>query len=233
MCGRFAFFSAHDAMPALFGLAAEMPGVVANYNIAPTDLAAVIRRSTDNATNELCMLRWGLVPFWAKDVAIGNRLINARAETVHEKPAFRAAYKRRRCLVPADGYYEWHKSATGKQPYFVTRADDAPFAMAGLWESWTDKDSGDDVETFTLLTREPNESLARLHHRMPVIVSSADADAWLEGSIQALGGTSPAVPAADAFGFRAVSKRVNNPRNKTEDVLEPPTNLADDPLNTD
>ncbi|MEM1264280.1 MAG: SOS response-associated peptidase [Pseudomonadota bacterium] len=231
MCGRFAFFSAHEAMPALFGLAADLPGVMANYNIAPTDLAAVIRRSTDNESNELCMLRWGLVPFWAKDIAIGNRLINARAETVPEKPAFRSAYKRRRCLVPADGYYEWHRTNNGKQPYFVTSADEQPFAMAGLWESWTDKESGDDVETFTLLTREPNDTLAQLHHRMPVIVTAAEADAWLLGSMPAMGSSAPALPSDDAFGFRAVSKRVNNPRNKDEAVLEPPADPGDDTLN--
>ena len=220
MCGRFAFYSAHEAMPALFGLAADMPGVVANYNIAPTDLAAVVRKSVDGDTTELCMLRWGLVPFWAKDLAIGNKLINARAETAHEKPAFRAAYKKRRCLVPADGYYEWKKGPAGKQPYIVESVDKAPFAIAGLWESWTDKASGDDVETFTLLTREPNEALAELHHRMPVIVSANQAEPWLAGELAAQGENAVLVPGNDALTFRPVSKRLNNPRNKNEDVLD-------------
>lgn len=227
MCGRFAFYSAHEAIPALFGLAADMPGVVANYNIAPTDLAAVIRKSVDGDGAEFCMLRWGLVPFWAKDLAIGNKLINARAETAHEKPAFRAAYKKRRCLVPADGYYEWKKGPAGKQPYIVEAADNAPFAIAGLWESWTDKASGDNVETFTLLTREPNEALAELHHRMPVIVSAGYAEPWLAGELAAQGENAVPVPDNDALTFRPVSKRVNNPRNKSADVLD-----ADDDADT-
>lgn len=228
MCGRFAFYSAHEAMPALFGLAAEMPGVVANYNIAPTDLAAVIRRSADNASNELSMLRWGLVPFWAKDLAIGNKLINARSETAHAKPAFRAAYKRRRCLVPADGYFEWHRSADGKQPYFVARADNTPLAIAGLWETWG---AEDEIQTFTLLTREPVDELRVLHHRMPVFVASDEADAWLSGELAATGPNSPRDPVAGELDYRAVSKRVNNPRNKDEDVLESPADPAADVLN--
>ncbi|MEL7536334.1 MAG: SOS response-associated peptidase [Pseudomonadota bacterium] len=231
MCGRFAFYSAHEAMPALFGLAAEMPGVVANYNVAPTDLAAVIRKSTERDETELCMLRWGLVPFWAKDLSIGNKLINARSETAFEKPAFRAAYKKRRCLIPADGFYEWHRTASGKQPYYVTTADETPFAMAGLWGSWDDKGKADTVETFTILTRAPNDTIARLHNRMPVIVASDQAEAWLAGELDAHSDRAVSMPDNDAVKFRAVSKRVNNPRNKDDGVLEPPADPADDELN--
>jgi putative SOS response-associated peptidase YedK len=129
MCGRFAFYSPSEATAALFGVRGALP-VEARYNIAPSQYVAAIRYGADDSP-ELTMLRWGLVPFWAKDPSIGNRMINARAETVAEKPAFRAAYRHRRCLVLADGFYEWHREGSVKTPYYISGADGQPFAFAG------------------------------------------------------------------------------------------------------
>jgi putative SOS response-associated peptidase YedK len=134
MCGRFAFYSTHEAVTELFGV--EFPlAFEPRYNIAPSQYVAAIRLN-DERQAEGVMLRWGLVPSWAKDPAIGNRMINARAETVAEKPAFRAAFKRRRCVVLADGFYEWQAGQDGKQPFYIHAADDRPLAFAGLWEHW-------------------------------------------------------------------------------------------------
>ena len=139
MCGRFAFYSPSEATAALFGVETSTP-VEPRYNIAPTQFIAGIRHD-DNAQSELVMLRWGLVPFWAKDPSIGNRMINARAETVAEKPSFRNAYRKRRCLILADGFYEWRKEGDRKTPYLISLADGAPFAFAGLWEHWQSKET--------------------------------------------------------------------------------------------
>src|SRR5210317_1318358 len=141
MCGRFAFYSPSEAAAALFGVSASIE-VHPRYNIAPTQFVAAIRNDQDER-RELVMLRWGLVPFWAKDSSIGNRMINARAETVAEKPAFRRAFAGRRCLVLASGFYEWQRIGERKQPFYITREDGDPFAMAGLWESWRDRAAPD------------------------------------------------------------------------------------------
>ena len=184
MCGRFAFYSPAEASAALFGVSAAAP-VVARYNIAPTQYVAAIRNA-ENAKRELTMLRWGLVPFWAKDPSIGNRMINARAETVADKPAFRGAYRHRRCLVLADGFYEWHREGSTKTPYYISAADGQPFAFAALWENWDSKDSDDSIESTTLITTAANDFMATMHHRMPVVLSPATADRWLEGGDDAL-----------------------------------------------
>jgi putative SOS response-associated peptidase YedK len=215
MCGRFAFYSPSEATAALFGASGSVP-VEARYNIAPTQYIAAIR-NTDDDTRELTMLRWGLVPFWAKDPSIGNRMINARAETVAEKPAFRAAYRHRRCIVLADGFYEWHKEGSVKTPYFISAADGNPFAFAALWESWNDKESGESMQTATILTAEANEFMASLHHRMPVVLVPETADPWLAGDDDAIDYALERVP-----GLRAwpVDRRVNNARNEGEDLIQ-------------
>lgn len=218
MCGRFAFYSPAEATAALFGASGSFdPGP--RYNIAPTqDIAAVRDREDESGGRELVALRWGLVPFWAKDPAIGNRMINARAETVAEKPAFRAAYRKRRCLVLADGFYEWHREGTAKVPWYISLASDEPFAFAGLWEHWHSKQSDQSLQTATLLTTEANEFLAPLHHRMPVILDADRADRWLAGD-DALISTA----ASDCPRLRAwpVNRRVNNARNEDEELIEP------------
>ena len=179
MCGRFAFYSPSEATAALFGASGKID-LKPRYNIAPTqDIAAI--RNSENDGRELVTLRWGLVPFWAKDPAIGNRMINARAETVAEKPAFRAAYRRRRCLVLADGFYEWKKEGAGKTPYLVSLAGGEPFALAGLWEHWEARGSDETIDSATLITTDANAFMGRLHHRMPVVLQREAADRWLAG----------------------------------------------------
>ncbi len=215
MCGRFAFYSPAEATAALFGVAAKAT-MKPRYNIAPTQDIAAIRNGEDDA-RELVMLRWGLVPFWAKDPSIGNRMINARAETVAEKPSFRAAYRRRRCIVLADGFYEWHRDGDVKTPYFISLASGEPFALAGLWESWHDKESGDDLQTATLITTEANAFMAALHQRMPMVLEPERADRWLGGDEQMIETATDDTPKMRAW---PVDRRVNNARNEGVDLID-------------
>jgi len=214
MCGRFAFYSPSEATAALFGVSGSLD-VEPRYNIAPTQYVAAIRNAEDDE-RELALLRWGLVPFWAKDPAIGNRMINARAETVAEKPAFRAAYRRRRCLVLADGFYEWHKEETGKTPYYITLASEQPFAFAGLWEDWQSKESDESIQSATLITAAANEFMTTLHHRMPVILEPATANRWLAGDDELIDYAIQHSPRLKAW---PVDRSVNNPRHEGESLI--------------
>lgn len=214
MCGRFAFYSPSEAAAALFGVSASVE-VQPRYNIAPTQFIAAIR-DDENRERELVMLRWGLVPFWAKDPSIGNKMINARAETVAEKPAYRAAYRHRRCIVLADGFYEWHREGDVKTPHFISLASGEPFALAGLWETWTDKESGEPLQTTTLITTAANDFMTPLHHRMPVILESNTAGEWLAGSTDLLDDVAAITPALQAW---PVDRRVNNARNEGEELV--------------
>ena len=184
MCGRFTLRAPASVVAAQFGLF-EMPPFTPRFNIAPTQPVAVVRACPEGPglERELAWLRWGLIPSWAKDPAIGNRMINARAETAAEKPAYRAAFRHRRCLVVADGFYEWQRTGGRKQPYFIRMRDDRPFAFAGLWESWHGPEEGP-LESCTLLTTEPNELLEPIHNRMPVILAADDYRQWLDPTIQ-------------------------------------------------
>ncbi|MGI9203865.1 MAG: SOS response-associated peptidase [Woeseiaceae bacterium] len=215
MCGRFAFYSPSEAVAALFG-ATQSVEVKPRYNIAPTQYIAAIRRD-DKQSNELTMLRWGLIPFWAKDPSIGNRMINARSETVAEKPSFRNAYRKRRCLILADGFYEWHRDGDTKIPYFISLADGSPFAFAGLWEHWDSKDSDESLQTTTIVTAAANDFLAQVHHRMPVVLQSATAKRWLDGDTELLEEVTSKGPS-----FRAwpVDRKVNNARNESTDLID-------------
>ncbi len=213
MCGRFAFYSPTEAAAALFGASGSLD-IAPRYNIAPTQNVAAVRENPEGQ-RELVQLRWGLVPFWAKDPTIGNRMINARAETVAEKPAYRAAYRHRRCIVLADGFYEWQPREGGKVPYFISLASGEPFALAGLWERWKDRNSEDRLETATLITMQANDFMASLHHRMPLVLDRATADEWLAGSDELL--DSVALPPLQAW---PVDRRVNNARNEGEDLIE-------------
>ncbi len=216
MCGRFAFYSPAEATAALFGVRGAMP-VEPRYNIAPTQFIAAIRTADDD-DRELAMLRWGLVPFWAKDPSIGNRMINARAETVAEKPAFRAAYRHRRCIVLADGFYEWRREGDAKTPYFITLATGGAFALAGLWEKWHDKDADAELQSATLITTAANEFMAAVHHRMPMVLEPDRAADWLGGDNDMIGTASDDCPALTAW---PVSRRVNNARNEGEELISP------------
>lgn len=218
MCGRFALYSPAGVIRKEFSLSAE-PEVSARYNLAPgQELLAIIHSGAAPVAENF---RWGLVPFWAKDPAIGNRMINARAETVAEKPSFRQAYKRRRCLIPADGFYEWQAAAGGKQPWYIRAKEPALLAFAGLWESWEDADKNI-LKTCTIITTVANDFVRRLHARMPVMLNEAERQLWLaadtsaEDLQQLLTGAGMPLLTADA-----VSRKVNNPVNDEPGLIEP------------
>ncbi|KPK58146.1 MAG: SOS response-associated peptidase [Gammaproteobacteria bacterium] len=224
MCGRFAFYSPAEAVSRLFA-AETIADLPPRYNIAPTQPAPTVRLDQDSV-RRLNLLRWGLVPFWAKDPSIGNRMINARAETVASKPAFRQAFRKRRCLILADGFYEWQKADSGKIPWFINAPSGEPFAMAGLWESWQ-ADGDEPLETCTILTTEAGSSLARIHHRMPVVLGSEGVQQWLdpnmdEGQLPLLADEARRVP-LEAI---RVSRQVNNPENEGPDLLRAAENQA-------
>lgn len=214
MCGRFAFYSPSEATAALFGVDGSI-AVEPRYNIAPTQFIAAVREDEEQ-NRELVMLRWGLVPSWAKDPAIGNRMINARAETVAERPSYRAAFQHRRCLVLADGFYEWRKEGNTKTPYFISLASGKPFGLAGLWENWTDKNSGESIQSTTLITTAANDFMATLHHRMPVILQGDTANEWLSGPGDFLERSAASSPALQAW---PVDRRVNNARNSGAELI--------------
>ena len=177
MCGRFAFYSPRESVQEYFGV--EVPFAFApRYNVAPSQEVMVIRQQA-NAQPETEMLKWGLVPFWAKDSEIGSRMINARAETVAEKPAFRQAFKQRRCVILADGFYEWRTEEGRKTPYFISFKVDHPFGMAGLWENWHANDQPP-LETCTIITTAASRSISRLHERMPVILDAPTTMDWIQ-----------------------------------------------------
>lgn len=217
MCGRFTLQTPTTTIRSLFpGL--HLPAdITPRYNIAPTQQIFCVRQN-DERENELAALRWGLIPSWAKEAKIGARMINARSETVASKPSFRTAFKKRRCLIFADGYYEWQKVGKEKQPYLIVRDDSekAGFCMAGLWERWFDKEQDESIESCTILTTESAQSLSDLHDRMPVVVDPHNFDFWLDQDfadrekLQSI--LKPT--ADDYFKFAAVSKIVNNARNE-------------------
>ena len=222
MCGRYSFTTPPEAMRRLFKVTGPLPNVPPRYNIAPTQDAPVVRQSKDGGERELVMLRWGLVPSWSQGPDSGYSMINARAETVATKPAFRSAFRLRRCLVPADGFYEWRKVTGAKQPYRITLKDGEPFALAGLWEHWTGPD-GYVVQSFTIVVTEANELLRPIHDRMPVILHPADYPLWLgEEPESGVGVGSLLKPfSAEAMVAYPVSKRVSNPRNDDPECIEP------------
>jgi putative SOS response-associated peptidase YedK len=226
MCGRYALTRNAEVLVRLFGLRAT-PELEPRYNIAPTQQALVVRVGKDGE-RKAEPLHWGLVPFWADDPTVGNRMINARAESAADKPAYRAAFRKRRCLVPADAFYEWRKLGKGKQPYAIRRTDDQPMALAGLWEYWQGKE-GDELRSFTILTTEPNELVKPLHNRMPVIIDPADFDLWLDPEVDDSERLKPLIRPADADRMEAypVSRRVNSPGNDDAACLER-VELADD-----
>ncbi len=180
MCGRFTLSTPTANLAKLFDLD-SVPNLEPRYNIAPTQAVLAVRSTREGLGRELALMRWGLIPSWSKDPAIGSSLINARSETVAEKPSFRTAFKRRRCLIPADGFFEWQKQERAKQPYFIGLADRQPFAFAGLWEHWEGAD-GSVLDTCTILTTTANATIRPLHDRMPVILDPADYTTWLDAA---------------------------------------------------
>ncbi len=212
VCGRYSLSVPTDVLAKVFRLA-SMPALKPRFNIAPTQQAPVVRISQEGE-RRLDLLKWGLIPAWADDPSIGNRLINARAESAAEKPAFRTAFRCRRCLIPADGFYEWLKSGKAKQPFLIRLRQGQPFAFAGLWECWRDKD-GQHVESFTILTTQPNSVAGKIHNRMPAIVDPAHYEAWLDPKQQdpeALRSMLKPYHAEQMESF-PVSSQINNPKN--------------------
>lgn len=213
MCGRYALTSPPAVIAERFHLL-WAPEIPPHYNIAPSQSVPVVREA--EAGRQLAMLKWRLIPWWAKDATIGARLINARAETLATKPAFRDAYRQRHCLVPADAFYEWKPVAGRKQPYCIRLRDRSPFGMAGLWERWKAPD-GQVVETCTIVTVDANPLVAPLHDRMPLILAPADYDAWLAAAPGAL----PHAVPAEAMEAYPVSPLVSNARNDVPACLDP------------
>jgi len=211
MCGRFTLATPGEVIAELFSLPA-VPDLSPRYNIAPTQDVAIVRNRA-SGEREWAAVHWGLIPSWAKDPGIGARMINARAETIAEKPAFRSAFRARRCLIPADGFFEWRKLEGRKQPYYITWRGGKPFAFAGLWETWRGGDAPA-KESCTILTTSPNEVLVSLHDRMPVILSPRDHAAWLDGATEreALLALLAPCPSEEVEAY-PVSLRVNSPRN--------------------
>ena len=222
MCGRYSLTSPPEAVRRMFGLTTT-PNFPARYNIAPTQSVPVVRRdeATEGGGRELVMLRWGLVPSWANELSIGAKMINARAETVSEKPAFRAAFRQRRCLVPADGFYEWQVEGKTKQPMRITLDDGGLFAFAGLWERWTKGPEGP-LETFTIITTDASSSIVHIHERMPVMLAGDDHATWLDprAGVDELKGLLRPFP-PERLKALAVSTRVNNVRHDDSACLEP------------
>ena len=215
MCGRFAFYSPAEATAALFGVSTSAE-LESRYNIAPTQDIAAIRRSAEGEP-ELALLRWGLVPFWAKDPSIGNRMINARAETVAEKPSFRDAYRKRRCLILVNGFYEWHREGDVKTPWYISPAGDETCAFAGLWENWIDKETGESLQSTAIVTTTANEFMSQLHSRMPVLLTPETALRWMDNNGNLLDEAAAVYPKMQAW---PVDRTVNNARNQGAELIE-------------
>jgi putative SOS response-associated peptidase YedK len=218
MCGRYTLRTPVDPVAEAFEIEEYPSSITPNYNIAPTqEVAAVVE---EDEKRKLEMLHWGLIPSWAKDPSIGNKMINARAETVAEKPSFRRAFRVRRCLILADGFYEWKKTDDGKQPYHVKMEDGSLFAFAGLWETWQ---NGEEIRSCTIITTDANDLMSEIHHRMPVILHPEDYAMWLDHDFEekeVLTTLLKPYP-ADVMEAYPVSRRVNKPSNNEPSVLEP------------
>jgi putative SOS response-associated peptidase YedK len=220
MCGRFSLTASNEGLVNYFGLSRGL-ALEPRYNIAPTQPVVVVRVEEDG--RRLVLLRWGLVPFWASDPKIGYRMINARAETAHKTPAFRAAFRGRRCLIPASAFYEWDKKGGSRQPYYIRRADGQPLALAGLWEHWEEKDGRAVIESCTILTTDASEPASKLHDRMPAILEPEDFELWLhpgEQRVERLRGLLRPAPSG-ALSMYPVSDYVNKATHEGERCVEP------------
>lgn len=219
MCGRYAAFLPAEAVARLFHTVNPLPNAAPSWNVAPTQSAMVVRRHPETGARHLDLLQWGLLPSWTKDPAKAQRPINARSETIATSGLFRGAFKSRRCIVPADAFYEWQAIEGGKQPHAIARIDGQPMAFAGLWEGFRFPD-GSIARTFTIATTNANADVRALHERMPVILEPADWALWLgeaDGDAAALLHPSP----DGTLRHWPVGKRVNTPRNNSADLLDP------------
>jgi putative SOS response-associated peptidase YedK len=218
LCGRFTLYATNEELEKRFQVSLDGP-FEKSYNIAPTQM--VLGIVSNQGERQVAFFRWGLIPFWAKDAKMGHRMINARAETVHEKPSFRRLLQRKRCLIPSDGFFEWKQTASGKQPYYIHLKEGSLFSFAGLWDTW--KDGDQEIHSCTIITTQANELMKSLHHRMPVIFEPEQEEIWLDRSIgdaEAL--QSLLTPLADQkLEAYPVSARVNSPKNNHAELLQP------------
>jgi putative SOS response-associated peptidase YedK len=220
MCSRYSLTSPHEAVRAYFRHANEAP-FPPRYNIAPSQPVAIVRTAM-NGGRELALVRWGLIPGWVKDPREFKMLINARAETAADKPSFRAAIRHRRCLVPADGFYEWTGAPGAKRPHLIRPRQGGPMAMAGIFEHWQGAD-GSEIETLAILTVAANRAMSVLHDRMPAILAPEHFDVWLDcrpGTAEIIEGLLAPAP-EDLLEIVEVSRKLNNPRNEGPEVQEP------------
>jgi putative SOS response-associated peptidase YedK len=218
MCGRYTLRTPVDTLAEQFDLDEYPSSLTASYNIAPTQEVATVVEEDDK--RKLEMFHWGLIPSWAKEPQIGNRMINARAETVHEKPSFRSAFKARRCLILADGFYEWQKADNGKQPFYIHMKDGSPFAFAGLWETWK---NGEELRSCAIITTDANDLMNAIHHRMPVVLHPENYGVWLDPDFDekdSLKDLLKPFPSEEMEAYM-VSRRVNKPSNNEPSVVEP------------
>lgn len=220
MCGRFTSLLSPELLAVIYEIFPP-EHTSQRYNIAPTQQVLTIREASDGS-RLLSSARWGLVPHWAKDLSIGNKMINARCETVHEKASFRQAIRNRRCIVPASGFYEWAATPDGKIPYYITTRDGSPFSFASIWESWKNPD-GQELETCSILTTSANSLMSPIHDRMPVMLHQTDFDRWLDP-----GNTDPQQLQVfyqpytpDLMQLWPVSTLVNSPQNDSPDCIVP------------
>jgi putative SOS response-associated peptidase YedK len=218
MCGRYAIVLAGDGtLQRRFSLEELGDDATPHFNVAPTQTLPVVTR---NSPNRVEMMRWGLIPSWAKDMTIGSKMINARAETVAEKPAFRRPLRSQRCLVPASGFFEWKRDGDGKTPHFIHLPEEPLFAFAGLYDVWRDPD-GRTIKSYTILTTAPNTLMAEIHNRMPVILRREDEDEWLDPANSEPERLLPLLrsyPASEMAAY-PVSRAVNSPANDMPDIL--------------
>jgi len=218
MCGRYTLRTPKERIKREFQLQEE-PSVEARFNITPTQNVLAVRQRADGRV--AAELKWGLIPSWAKDASMGARLINARSETVTEKPSFREAFKRRRCIIPADGIYEWQRTGGLKQPFFFRMSDDSVFGFAGLWDRWKDE-GGEVIESCAILTTDANSLFRSAHDRMPVILHPDAYDEWLDDdvrNVEALKELLRPYPSSEMVAY-PVSTRVNSPQSQGEDLIK-------------
>jgi putative SOS response-associated peptidase YedK len=222
MCGRFVGFRSLEELKDIFPIDRAACEVVANYNVAPSqEILVIVKRAGENLLEKF---HWGLVPFWAKDISIGSKMINARAESIADKPSFRNAFKKRRCLILSDGFYEWKGAKGHKQPMFITLPDKNPFAFAGLWEIWNNKGAEEPAyRSCTIITTRASESIRDIHHRMPVILKTEAYEHWLEPGNQNITELKGILKddICTEFVSYPVSKQVNSTRNNDPSCLEP------------
>lgn len=231
MCGRFAQERSTSELAEVFGADDRVDAPGGRFNVAPTDDAAVVVQRDDHRA--ITAYRWGLIPHWSETANTGNRMFNARSESIDRNPAFRYAFGKRRCLVPVDAFYEWQRDGNVRNPFAIARTDGKPLALAGLWAGWKDPETGEVIRSFTILTTGPNDAMRPIHNRMPVVVPESAWDRWLDptrtkpSELAELKGL--LVPAPDdALEIYRVSRRVNNVRNDGPDLVAPLGDIVDE-----